>query len=296
MKKFKKKEPSYRLGSSGRFGDIWHSLSQSRVTMLGLAIVLLVCFMAAFADLIADYDTRVIMQNAKERLQGPSLAHWFGTDAFGRDIFARIIHGSRYSLAIGLACSAISLIFGSVIGAIAAYLGGRVDNIIMRILDIVTCIPAMVLALALISALGQGFWNLVLAISLATIASFARVARSVILSIVQQDFIEAAKACGVGKLRTIVVYIIPNAIGLLVVQTTMNIAALIIAAAALSFIGMGVQPPAPEWGTMLAESRAFMRLYPHYVIFPGMAIVVTSLGFNLLGDGLAEALDPRMKD
>lgn len=295
MRKWRKKQPAYR-NSGSRLGDIWYSLSQSKVTMLGLSIVLVVCLMAIFADVIADYDTRVIMQNAHELKQTPSWEHWFGTDAFGRDIFARIVHGSRYSLAIGLACSAISLVLGSVIGAIAAYFGGKVDNIIMRILDIVTCIPAMVLALALVSALGQGFWNLVLAISLATIASFARVARSVILSIVRQDFIEAAKACGVGKLRTIVVYIIPNAIGLLVVQTTMNIAALIIAAAALSYIGMGVQPPAPEWGTMLAESKDIMRLYPHCVIFPGMAIVITSLGFNLLGDGLAEALDPRMKD
>ncbi len=295
QRRFGKKGPSWRSGSS-RLADVWYRLSRSRVTMLGLTIVLLVCMLAICADLIADYDTKVLQQNALERLQAPSTAHWFGTDAYGRDLFARVVHGARYSLSIGLLCSAISLVCGTAIGAVAAYVGGTVDNIIMRILDVITCIPAMVLALALISAFGQGFWNMVLAISLATIAGFARVARSDILSIVRQDYVEAARACGVGRLRTIMVYILPNAIGLLVVQTTMNIASLIIAAAALSFIGMGVQPPAPEWGTMLAEAKDFMRLYPHYVIVPGLAIVITSLGFNLLGDGLAEALDPRMKD
>ena len=295
QRRFGKKRPSWR-SSNSRLADVWYRLSRSKVTMLGLTIVLLVCMPAICADLIADYDTKVLGQNALERLQAPSAKHWFGTDAYGRDLFARVIHGARYSLSIGLLCSAISLVCGTAIGAVAAYVGGKVDNVIMRILDVISCIPAMVLALALISAFGQGFWNMVLAISLATIAGFARVARSDILSIVRQDYIEAARACGVGRLRTIMVYILPNAIGLLVVQTTMNIASLIIAAAALSFIGMGVQPPAPEWGTMLAEAKDFMRLYPHYVIVPGLAIVVTSLGFNLLGDGLAEALDPRMKD
>ena len=289
-----KKTPANK--GNGQLEDIWYRLIRNRVALFGLIIVLTVCLAAIFADVIADYDSRVIAQNGRERLQPPSRYHWFGTDALGRDLFARVVHGARYSLAIGLICSAISLVAGSVIGAVAAYFGGKTDNIIMRALDVINCIPAMVLALAVISALGQGFWNMVLAISVATVSSFARIARSVILSITRQDFIEAARACGVGKLRTIFVYIIPNAIGVLVVQTTMNIAALIISAAALSFIGMGVQPPAPEWGSMLSEAKDHMRLRPHCIIFPGLAIVATSLGFNLLGDGLAEALDPRMKD
>lgn len=279
-----------------QFADVWFRLKKNKPAMCGLFVITVIVLLAIFADVIADYDTMVIAQYPAEKLQGPSLKHFFGTDAYGRDIFARVIHGARYSLMFGVVCTAVSLAGGALIGAAAAFFGGRVEDIIMRILDTLACIPAMLLTLSLVSAFGAGLRSLMLAISIGSIPSFARMVRSVVLTVVRQDYIEAAKATGVGTFRTIVFHVFPNAIGIIIVDATMNIAGLIMSAASLSYIGMGIQPPAPEWGAMLSEAQSLMRMYPHTVLFPGMAIVITALSFNLLGDGLSEALDPRMKD
>lgn len=291
-----KKKYVLNAAKQSQIADVWFRLKKNKAAMCGLVVIIIIALLAIFADVIADYETKVIAQYPAERYQTPSWEHIFGTDAYGRDIFARVIHGARYSLMFGIVCTAVSLVGGALIGASAAFFGGKVENIIMRILDTIACIPAMLLTLSLVSAFGAGLQSLMLAISIGSIPSFARVVRSVVLTVVRQDYIEAAKATGVGTFRTIVFHVFPNAIGIIIVDATMNIAGLIMSAASLSFIGMGIQPPAPEWGAMLSEAQSMMRLYPHTVLFPGMMIVITALSFNLLGDGLSEALDPRMKD
>ncbi len=279
-----------------QIADIWFRLKKNKPAMIGLFFIVIIILVAIFADFIADYDTEVIAQYPLERLQAPSIEHWFGTDAYGRDLFARIVHGSRYSLMFGVVCTSIALVGGGIIGAATAFFGGKVDYIVMRILDTIMCIPGMLLTLSLVSAFGAGLNSLMIAISISSIPGFSRVVRSVVLSVVRMDYIEAARATGVGTFRTIIMHVLPNAIGLIIVNATMSIAGLIMSAAGLSFIGMGIQPPAPEWGAMLSEAQTHMRTHPHVVLVPGLAIVLTALSFNLLGDGLSEALDPRMKD
>ena len=290
----KKKYPVIQKSGSPA-ADIWRRFRKNKPAMVGMMMIVLIVLLALFADILADYDMRAIEQHPEERLQGPSLGHPLGTDAFGRDLFARVLHGARYSLLFGVACTLIALVGGGIIGAASAYLGGMVDNIIMRALDAFMCIPGMLLALSLVAAFGAGLNSIMIAISISSIPGCARIVRSVVLSIVGQEYIEAAKACNLGAFRIIVLHVLPNAMGTIIVNATMNIAGLIMAAAGLSFIGMGIQPPAPEWGAMLSESIKYMRTHPHVVIIPGMAIVITALSFNLVGDGLAEALDPRLK-
>jgi peptide/nickel transport system permease protein len=279
-----------------QFRDVWFRLRKNRTAMVGLTVIVIIVLLAVSANLLADYQSKVLDANPLERLQGPSLEHLFGTDALGRDLFARIIHGARYSLAFAFVCTFFSIVGGVLIGATAAYMGGRVDNLIMRVLDAFMCLPGMLLSLSLVSALGVGLKSIIIALSISMVPSFARVVRSVVLTVVRQEYIEAAKACGMGHLRIILGHVIPNAVGIIIVNATMNMAGLIMSAASLSFIGMGIQPPAPEWGAMLSEGQLHMRTHPHMVLVPGLAIVITALSFNLLGDGLSEALDPRMKD
>ena len=279
-----------------QLSDIWYVLKKDKTAIIGLIIIIIVILVAIFADVIADYETKAIAQYPLERLQGPSVEHIFGTDAFGRDLFARIIHEARYSLTFGIGCTAISLVGGAIIGSISAFYGGIVDNVIMRILDGLRSIPFILLALSLIAVLGLGIKNMIIAISISSVPSFSRIVRSVVLTVVRQEYIEAARASGVSNLRIILTHVLPNAAGTIIINATMSIAGIIISAAGLSFIGMGIQQPAPEWGAMLSESTKYMRLHPHLVIVPGLAIVITALSFNLLGDGLVDAIDPRMKD
>lgn len=276
--------------------DIWFRLSKNKASMAGLIFILILIALALSADLMADYNTMVVGTSPEERLQGPSFKHFFGTDDMGRDIFFRIIFGARYSLSFGIVCTFFAIVIGCMLGAATAFFGGRVDTIITFCLDAIICIPGILLSLSMVAVLGAGFTNLMIAITVSSIPGFARIIRSIVLGIVRQEYIEAAKACGVSSFRCIFVHVLPNAIALIIVHAAMAIAGLIMAAAGLSFIGMGIQPPAPEWGAMLSDSLKYLRTYPHMVIFPGMAIVVTALSFNLLGDGLSEALDPRMKE
>lgn len=275
---------------------VWHRLRQDRMAMLGLAILIVMIVLAVMADFIADYDTAVIGMNMRERLQTPSAAHWFGTDGYGRDVFARIIHGSRLSLSLSIFAMAAAVAIGSIIGAVAGYYGGRVDNLLMRIMDILLAIPPMLMSISIVAALGHSMINLMIALSLAYIPVFARVIRSSILSVKGQEFIEAAKACGTSDARIIARHIIPNAIGPIIVQATLAMGSTILIISSLSFMGMGIQPPQPEWGTMLYEGRDLIRTSPYLVIFPGIAIALAVLSLNLLGDGLRDALDPRLKN
>jgi len=275
--------------------QVWRHLRKNKTAMFGLFIIIIVVGSALFADVIADYDTKVIKQNAKEIFQSPSAKHFFGTDSYGRDIFARIIHGSRRSLSIGLVSTVIGASLGVLIGATAGYYGGKIDEIIMRILDVQMSIPPLLLALAIVAALGPGLRNLLIAITISMAPGFARVVRAVVLSIADEEFVEAAKACGTKDYKIIFIHILPNAIGPIIVQTTMAIAGMILAGAGLSYIGMGIQPPDPEWGAMLAQAQNSMRQYPYLVFFPGISLILTSLAFNLLGDGLRDALDPKLR-
>lgn len=275
--------------------EIWQRLTRNKMAMLGLAILVILALGAIFADVIADYDTKVIAQNISERLQGPSAAHWFGTDEFGRDIFARIPHGSRVSLVVGLISVSVSLILGGSLGAFAGYYGGRVDMIIMRIMDIFLAVPSILLAITIVAALGTNLVNVMLAIGISGIPSFARIVRAAVLSVKDQEFVESARAIGTSNATIIFREILPNCMAPIIVQATLSVASAILSTASLSFIGLGVQPPAPEWGAMLSSGRNFLRDAMHLTLFPGLAIVVTILALNLLGDGLRDALDPRLK-
>lgn len=275
--------------------EVWHRLKRNKMAMFGLFILSLVVFCAIFADLIADYETVVIAQNLSDRLQGPSAQYWLGTDEFGRDIFARMIHGTRVSLLVGVLSVGISIIIGGGLGAVAGYYGGRLDNVIMRVMDVFLAVPSILLAIAIVSALGANLINLMFAIAISSIPSYARVVRASVLSIRDQEFIEAARAIGANDARIIFRHIIPNSLAPVIVQGALGVAGAILSTAGLSFIGLGIQPPEPEWGAMLAGGRQYLRHAWHVTTFPGMAIMITILSLNLLGDGLRDALDPRLK-
>ena len=229
-------------------------------------------------------------------LKGPTAAHLFGCDDMGRDIFSRVLYGGRFSISIGIIAVSISTVFGIMIGSVAGYFGGQVDNVIMRFLDIIQAIPGMLLMIVISAVLGPGFINTVIALSVGSIPGMARMLRAQMMKERDNEYIEAAQSINCGRVRIIVNHLIPNCISPLIVQATMGVAQTITMAAGLSFIGLGVQPPTPEWGAMLSGSRQFMRQAPHLVIFPGLAIAVTVLALNLLGDGLRDALDPKLKN
>lgn len=275
--------------------EIWRRLKKNKMAVLGLGILIVLILAALFADQLADYDTVVIKQNLVERLQAPSSKHWLGTDEFGRDIFARIVHGARVSLKVGIIAVSISIIFGGILGAIAGYYGGILDNFIMRAMDIFLAVPGILLAIAIVSALGPSIINLMIAISISSIPRYARIVRASVLSIRDQEFIEAAKAIGASNTRIIFRHIIPNSLAPVIVQGTLGVASAILSTAGLSFIGLGIQPPAPEWGSMLSGGRQYLRYAWWVTTFPGVAIMITILSLNLLGDGLRDALDPRLK-
>ena len=288
-------EISKKYKKKNQFVDVMVRISKNKLAVFGLIIVIIMVLTAIFADVIADYDDVAIKPNMNERLQGPSAEHWFGTDEMGRDIFARIVHGTRISLYVGAISVAISLFFGGFLGAVAGYYGGRLDNIIMRILDVFLAIPAMLLATAIVSALGSSMINLLLAVGVASIPGFARITRASVLTVQGQEFVEAAKAVGARDSTIIWHHILPNCLAPLIVQCTLRIGKAIVFTASLSFIGLGVKAPTPEWGAMLSGSRDFIRDNPHMVLFPGLAILLIVLALNVLGDGLRDALDPKLK-
>ncbi len=288
-------KPKAKNKKRSQWAEVWRRLKQNKMAMAGLAILGVLVFCALFADVIADYQDVVIKQNLKARMEGPSAAHILGTDEFGRDIFARMVHGARVSLQVGLIAVGIAIIFGGSLGALAGYYGGKLDNAIMRLMDIFLAIPSILLAIAIVSALGPSLFNLMLAIGISSVPQYARIVRASVLSIRDQEFIEAARAIGANDFRIITKHIIPNALAPVIVQATLGVAGAILSTAGLSFIGMGIQPPAPEWGAMLAGGRQYLRYAWHITAFPGIAIMVTILALNLLGDGLRDALDPRLK-
>jgi len=275
--------------------EIWRRFKKSRTALIGLVLLIFILCIAIFADVIVPYS-QAIAQSGKERLQPPSMSHWFGTDQLGRDLFARTVHGSRYSLLIGFSTSLISLAIGGMLGAFCGYYGGHFDNIVMRLMDVIMSVPPVLLSLAVVAALGANLRNLLIAITISCVPGTVRLVRSVVMTVVDNDYIEAAYSYNSSDLRIILKYVLINAMGPIIVNTTMNISVMILSAAGLSFIGMGVQPPSPEWGALLSEARQYMFRSPYLLYFPGLSILVTALSFNLVGDGLRDAFDPKLKD
>ena len=273
--------------------DAWKRLVRNKLAMLGLAIVVFLILIAIFAPLIAPYDP--IIRVKEESLLGLSGAHWFGTDLLGRDILSRVIYGSRISIEVGVVAVGISLIIGLILGALSGYFGSIPDSVIMRIADVFFAFPYILGAIAIMTVLGPGIVNIFIAIGLLGWASFARIFRGSILSIKNKEYIEAARALGASNYRIITKHIFPNAFAPIIVYATMNVGTAIIVEAALSFLGIGVQPPTPAWGKMLAESLDYIDTAPWMMVFPGLAILFTVLGFVLLGDGMRDAFDPKMK-
>ena len=275
------------------FKRIMKQMRKNKMAMLGLIIFLIELILLVLAPLIIPYDYTAMDIMAIQ--QGPSAQHWFGTDELGRDIFRRILYGGRYSVTMGLISVAISTTIGMAIGAVAGYFGGQVDNIIMRILDVIQSLPAMLLTIVISAALGSGYFNTILALSVNGLPASARMLRAQMMKVRDSEYIEAAVSINCSRFRIITSHLIPNSLSANIVQATMAVANMIVMAASLSFIGLGVQPPTPEWGAMLSGARQFIRQCPHMVIAPGMAIAITILALNLLGDGLRDALDPKLK-
>lgn len=284
-----------KIKKKSRAGEIWRRFRKNKLAVFGMVLFTVILIVSILADVIVDYDMATV-QVASERLQTPSAVHLFGTDNFGRDLFARIVHGSRNSLLVGFGSVAIGVVLGGLLGAICGYVGGRFDAIVMRVLDSIMCIPSTMLALAIVAALGTSLTNVLLAMTISNVPRYCRIIRSSVLGVTGQTYIEAAHSCGTSDFQIIMTHVLPNAIGPIIVQATMGVGSAIISAAGISFVGMGIQPPAPEWGAMLNEAKTYMTMYPYMVVFPGLAIGLTALGMNLMGDGLRDALDPKLKD
>lgn len=284
---------SDELRKQSQMRDIWRRFCSNKLAIVGLALVSILVLTAVFADFIAPHD--YAEQSIADRLQFPSSEHLLGTDNYGRDLLSRLIYGARISLLVALAGLAISLIVGGILGATAGYFGGVYETVVMRLMDILMAIPGMLLAVSISSLMGTGTLNTAVAISIGGIAPNARLLRATVLTIREQEYVEAARACGSGHLRTIFRQILPNTLSPIIVNATLSIAGNILQISGLSFIGLGVQPPTPEWGSIINVGREFITSFYPMIIFPGIAIALTAFGFNVMGDGLRDALDPKLK-
>lgn len=271
----------------------WKGIRKNRLAMFGLILIIVLVLIAIFAEQIAPYS--VDAQDLTGKFQKPGAGHIFGTDEFGRDIFSRIVFGSRYSLMIGAVAATLSAVAGMLVGSLAGFYGGKADNILMRFIDIMLAIPSTLLGISIVAALGNGIRNVIIAVAIGAVPAYARIVRASILSVKEQEYIEAARSIGASDSRIIMKHILPNCLAPIIVQITMSVAKAILEASALSFIGLGVQPPSAEWGAMLSAGRAYIRKAWWIVTFPGLAIAMIIFGLNLFGDGLRDALDPRLK-
>ena len=277
-----------------RWVDSLLRIIKSKTSFVGLCIILILIITAILAPVIAPYSPTD--QSIIDRYQSPSGTHWLGTDELGRDIFSRIIYGTRISIQIGLITVGISMVIGVLLGGIAGYFGKWADQIIMRLIDILMAFPSILLAIALVAVLGPSLQNAMIAVGIVGIPQFARIVRSAVLSVKETEYIEAARAIGAKHKRIFLQHVLPNSLAPIIVQATLGIGTAILDAAGLSFLGLGAQPPTPEWGAMLSDGRSALQTAPWVVAFPGIAIFLVVLGFNLFGDGLRDALDPRLKE
>lgn len=278
----------------GLYVEVWRRLRKNRMAVISLYVLAFLVIMALAAHWIAPYAPNA--QDASATLQGPSIKHWLGTDEYGRDILSRIVYGSRVSLTVGLVAVVFSVVIGGIIGAIAGYYGRHLDNILMRIMDVILAIPGILLAIAIVNALGPGLINVMIAVGIASIPTYARIVRAAVMSIREQEFIESAKAIGQNDISIIFGSILPNSLSPIIVQVTLGVAWAILSAAGLSFLGLGVQPPTAEWGAILNEGRQYLFTAWWISTFPGLAIVIVVLALNIFGDGLRDALDPRLRN
>ena len=283
------------IKKKSQFVEVWKRLCRNKTAVLGLVIVALLTLMAILSPILIDYETQVIKTNYSEALQAPSADHWFGTDEMGRDILLRVMYGSTVSLSIGVVTVAVSLTVGLILGAAAGYFGGKTDMIIVRIMDIFLAIPGTLLAICIVASLGNSIPNLVIAQAVSSIPTFSRVVRGAVITARDADYVEAARAIGAKDATIIFHEVLPNSLAPIIVQTTLQVASVILSIAGLSFIGLGIPAPRPEWGAMLSGARAYIRDYSYMCLFPGLAIMTTILSLNLLGDGLRDALDPRLR-
>ena len=273
--------------------EVFGRLARNKVAMGALIVVVVVVLITMFSEQIAPYD--YAKQDLTNLFSMPSAEHWCGTDNLGRDLFSRILVGGRISLLVACAAIAIATVVGCTLGAIAGFFGGWTETIIMKFLDIIMCVPQFLLAVTISAALGSGTFNTALAVGISSVPRFARMMRAEIVSARGKDYVEAARACGSGNRRIIMKHMIPNCLSSTIVNVSLCLGGAILAISGLSFVGLGVQPPTPEWGSILASGRAFMRDFWPIVIFPGIMIVIVMIAFNLLGDGLRDAMDPKLK-
>ncbi len=287
------KKASKRPKKTGFLHEAWYRLLHSKTAVIGMIIILVLIILALFPKQIAPYGEDE--QNYSVALQKPNKVYLLGTDNFGRDILSRLIYGTRVSLLIGVISVAMALVIGGTLGLIASYYGGRMDNIIMRVMDILYSMPSFLLAISIAAALGSGMFNLMIAIAVGQIPAFSRIVRASALTVIHCEHVEASRAIGCSTLRTILKYVLPNASAPIIVQATLNVASAILSAAGLSFVGIGIEPPTAEWGSMLNAGKAYIRTNWNVITFPGIAIVITIYAINLFGDGLRDALDPKLK-
>ncbi len=286
--------PKWLSSSRGKLYDFWRRFRKNRTAVIGLLLIAFNVSVAILAPVLAPYDP--YEQNWRARMEGPSAEHWFGTDQHGRDQLSRIIWGSRISLAIGMISVSIGLFGGGLLGLVAGFFGGFVDNTIMRIMDIMMAFPGVLMAMALVAALGPGLYNVMIAVGVWSIPLFSRLVRGTVLGLKENEFVAAARAIGCSSVRIIFFHVLPNTIAPILVFSSLRMATALLSAAALSFLGLGAQPPQPDWGAMLSQGRQHIHTSPHLMWFPGAAIMLLVLAFNMLGDGLRDALDPRLRN
>ena len=283
---------TYKKKSQGP--EIWRRFKKHRRALLGLGILIFLVFLAVFANVVSPYDPTV--QDIPNKLQGPSMAHLMGTDQYGRDILSRVIFGTRISLMVGIVSTSMAVVVGGTLGSVAGYYGGMTESVIMRVTDIFLAIPSILLNIAIAAALGGGLVNMMIALGISYIPAYCRIMRSSIYSVRDQEFIEASRAAGAGDGYIILHHIVPNCLSPMIVQATLKVGAAILLCSTLSFIGVGISPPTPEWGSMIATGREYLRTAPHLTTFPGIAIMLAVFSLNLMGDGLRDALDPKLKN
>jgi len=291
----KKRKKIRKAKSNGKLYMFWFRFSKNRLAVIGLFILIAMTTIAVTAPLFIDPELTE-KQVHTDRLQGPSREHLLGTDCYGRDILARIVYGSRISLSVGFAVVGISLLFGGIIGSIAGFFGGRVDNTLMRLMDVFMAIPGTILALAVVAALGTTMVNLLIALAISRVPHVSRIVRAAVLSQSSQEYVEAARSYGCSVPRIIMRQVLPNALGPILVQITLSLGTTILAISGLSYIGLGIQPPTPEWGNMLSEAKEYLRLYPWQAFPAGIAIMLSVFSFNQIGDGLRDAFDPKLRN
>ena len=279
---------------TSRFKEVVRRYKKSKLAVVGFIVFVIILLLAVFAGVFGSYEESVTM-NVINKLKAPSAEHWFGTDAYGRDLFLRCIYGARISLIIGITSSALSMLGGCLVGMTAGFYGGKYDNLVMRGMDIFSSIPTILLAICIVAALGSSTINLIIALAISRIPAFARIARASVMGEAEREYVEAARAGGTSDARIMIRHIFPNILGPLLVQATTNVAQMILQTASLSFLGLGVAAPTPEWGAIISGAKAYMRLYPYMIWIPGISIILASMSINLIGDGLRDALDPRLK-